>query len=240
MKTPRTQRPASLAVAILVAAGVAGCGNGQVELETRTFELEHLSANAAQRIVEPYVYGDREGAPGAMSRAEGLLSVRETEDNLDRIERVLEQYDRPRGPEGGLTLRFQLVEADGFDGTDAEIADVEEELRGLFRFEGYRLAASGVLTVDGRYGSFTQSLSGTAEDRYSVGGNVGEAPGGGDRRVFLQEITLVSDDYGSLFQTTVTIRPGQTLVLGSAGVPDREGAVILIVRASSAEGDGPA
>lgn len=236
MKTPRTHR--TTPVVILMLTALAGCGSGQVELETRTFELEHLSANEAQRIVEPYVYGDREGAPGAMSRADRLLSVRETQDNLARIERVLDQYDRPRGPEGGLTLHFQLVEADGFDGTDVEIADVEEELRGLFRFEGYRLAASGVLTVDGRYGSFTQSLSGAADDRYSVTGSLG-GTGSGDR-VYFDEIMLFSDDHGPLFETSVTIRPGQTLVLGSAGVPDREGAVILVVRAGSTEGDGPA
>jgi len=239
MKTPWTHRTALLAVVTLATAAVAGCGSGRVELETRTFELEHLSAGAAEDIIEPYVFADREGAPGAMSRTEGLLSVRETEDNLNRIERVLSEYDQPRGPEGGLTLHFQLVEADGFTGTDEEIADVEEELRELFRFEGYRLAASGVLSVDARYGSFTQSLSGGLRDRYSIRGGVGETRGEDDR-VLLHEIALISGEHGPLFQTTVSIRTGQTLVLGSAGVPGREGAVILVVRATSAEEDGPA
>lgn len=235
----RIRRTALFVALALTAVGVAGCGSGEVEMETRTFELGHLTAGEAEDIVEPYVFAEREGAPGAISRAEGLLSVRETADNLDRIERVLAEYDRPRGPQGGLKLHFQLVEADGFDGTDEEIADVEEELRELFRFQGYRLAASGVLTVSGPFGDFSQSLSGRGEDRYSVTGSAPSVSSNRSGGVFFSEIRLWSENHGPLFQTAVTVQPGQTLVLGSAGVPDQEGAVILVVRTSSTEGDGP-
>ena len=75
---------------------VAGCSRSQ-QLETRTFELRHLTSSAAEDIVEPYVYEDRPGAPGKVQTAGRLISVRETRDNLDRIGRVLEQFDRPSG-----------------------------------------------------------------------------------------------------------------------------------------------
>ena len=92
-----------------VGALFLGCGDS---LEVRTFTLERLEAEAAFGLVDPYVYRDREGKPGTMSISEGLITVRELPENLDRIAEVLEEFDRARA---AVRLHFQLIQANGFD-----------------------------------------------------------------------------------------------------------------------------
>ncbi len=66
------------------------------DLETRTFAVQHLQPHEVGELIDPYVYGEREGAPGALSVIEGAVTIRETADNLAQIERVLAQFDQAR------------------------------------------------------------------------------------------------------------------------------------------------
>lgn len=59
------------------------------------------------------------------SSTTGAISVRETSDNLDKIARVLAEFDKVRAD---VPLHFQLIEADGFTETDPRISAVEVEL----------------------------------------------------------------------------------------------------------------
>ena len=86
----------------------AACGRTP-QLDTRTFSLQYLSADAVHGLIEPYVYTDRADAPGSLSFTESTVTVRETADNLDKIARVLAQYDVPSP---WVRLHFQLIEAD--------------------------------------------------------------------------------------------------------------------------------
>ena len=67
---------------------------------------------------------DREGAAGDMSHAEGVLTVREMPENLDRIAEVLATYDRAPA---AVTLNFQLIEANGFSGRNDAFAVLHEQ-----------------------------------------------------------------------------------------------------------------
>lgn len=212
-----------VAAALILFAPLAACDSGGVELETRTFRLESLRPHQAGEIVLPYVYQGREPNPGMMTVTEGALTVRETEDNLDRIARVLEEFDQAPGE---LRLRFQVVEADGAAESDPAIAEVEEELRRLFRFEGYELVAEGAVSV-APPSPFTQRLIG-AEGEWSVQGEVFDR---GGTAVHLSGIQLWSGADERIIETSVNVRAGQTLVLGSGPGQGGEGAVILIVRA---------
>lgn len=215
------------ALAFALALPLAACDAG---LETRTFRLEALPPSRAEEMVAPYVWTDRVENPGMMTVTEGALTVRETPDNLERIARVLEEFDRPAEE---IRLRFQVIEADGFTGTDAAIADVEEQLRELFRFRGYRLVGEGVLGV-GDGGDFSQSLTG-GDEVWRVSGTAWRV----DSAARLSEVTLWSPPSSpegtppTLFETSLNIRAGQTLVLGSARAPGGRGAVILTVRAET-------
>jgi hypothetical protein len=216
---------------ILAAIAAAGCGwtSGQ-DLETRTFRLEHMSVASAIRLIEPYVRSEHAALTSPEGGNIGAITVRETPDALDRIGAMLAEYDVPRPT---VTLHFQVIEANGFQTSDASIAEVEAALRELFRFRGYRLVAEGV-------------VMGTADSR------VQQALGGGDRLFFIETWLLSvprTDSSGAvqlsvkmaepargmigreLLETTVGVPLGQTMVIGTAPENGGEaGALILTVR----------
>ena len=211
----------TLTTAVATLLVLAGCDMGP-RLETRTFRLDHLRSHEASALIDPYVYGAREGNPGATSVIEGAITVRETPDNLEQIERVLAEFDQPR-PD--IRLHFQLIEADGFTESDPRIASVEQELRKLFQFRGYRLAGEATVTATDRTG-VRQGLR-TSEGLYEISGEVYRLGSDVSR---LEGISLWSPD-GPGFETTVNIRSGQTMVLGSSPKAGSTATLFLTVRA---------
>jgi hypothetical protein len=194
-------------------------------LETRTFAVHNLQPHQVEALVAPYVFMDRPSSPGVMSTGDNALTVRETPDNLDKIQRVLEEFDKAR-PDA--RLRFQVIEADGFTGTDPAIAGVEAELRKLFQFRGYRLAAQAMLTVtDGS--DISQTLSG-ADGAYVITGNASWRSG----NATALQIRLWHGRGNVILETAVNVRPGQTLVLGTSPKEGSTATLLLTVHADSA------
>lgn len=232
---------AAVLAAVFLALGA--CQPGAPELETRTFGLQHLDGPTAEVLLMPYVYHDREANPGMMTASDQAVTVRETPDNLERIARVLDELDQ--APPDVL-LRFQVIEADGPGEPDPRIADVEAELRALFRFEGYRLVGEAVVTP-GSGQRFSTGLLGSEGEWRLTGGSSprlltqGETPPGpptatGRGTIRLDDVTLWSNPNTVALRTSVTVRPGQTLVVGSTRAPEgRAGAIILTVRAEVRE-----
>jgi hypothetical protein len=205
---------------------VAGCQRAP-RLETRTFAVHNLAPHQVEALVAPYVYTDRPENPGMMSTSDRALTVRETPDNLDKIQRVLADFDAAR-PD--VRLRFQVIEADGFTDKDPAIADVETELRKLFQFAGYRLAAEATLTAtDGS--DINQTLSGS-DGQYQVTGDVGWQSGGTTQL----HVRLWRGHGEVLLETTVNVRPGQTLVLGTSPKKGSTATLLLTLHAEPAEG----
>jgi hypothetical protein len=226
MTTKRTKAAAIITVAIATTLGTA-CWRG-TDLEVRTFPLAYLTQGEAAGLIEPYVYGDRADRPGTYSMTEGSLTVRETRDNLERISRVLAEYDVPR-PD--TRLHFQLIEADGFTSSDERISDVVTELGKIFQFRGYRLAGETMLSAtDGS--EVRQRLRTEDGALYEITGQVFEI---GSGTIRLEEVRLYSET-GTSMQTTVNIRPGQTLVLGSSPKEGSTATLLLTVRAEEVSG----
>jgi hypothetical protein len=203
----------------------AACGRAP-RLDTRTFELRHLTGNEAAEMVSPYVYVDRQGAEGRLSYSGNTFTVRETPDNLERIERVLAEYDRPRPT---VRLHFQIIQANGAARTDPAIADVEAVLRRLFRFAGYRLVAQAV--AGGREDSeFSQTLMG-GETLYAIAGSIQQVRTSGDSGTVAVTVRLLQlHPTQELLSTSVNLRAGQTAVLGNAQISSRGGTLILSVK----------
>lgn len=210
----------------LAFAGLTVACERPPRLEVRTFELEHLDEGDAASLIDPYVYGDRPDARGTHSIADGAITVRETPDNLEQIARVLADHDRARP---GVRLHFQLIEADGFTESDPRIADVVEQLRDVFRFGGYRLAGEAVVAATDA-SEVHQEMRGP-EGSFIVTSDVSWlAPG----TIRLQGVILWIRDPRAdrpILQTTVNVRPGQTLVLGSAPNEGSSSTLLLTVRA---------
>jgi hypothetical protein len=214
---------ARLLLALVTLGPLAACGRSPVRLETRTFALHYLDRREAQQILSPYVYGDRPGAQGAMSAGDNTLTVRETPDNLERIARVLAQFDRPAP---SVRLTFKLIRADGAARPDSSIREVESALRSLFRFQGYALVAEGIVTGSQQSGS-RQTLEGSGGP-YSLEAFVERVGTGGDSAVVNMNVHLVFR--GGEFRTTVGIPVGKTAVLGNVQGGSASSALILTVR----------
>ena len=227
----------------------------EVELETRTFTLEGVSPLEAANVIDAYVYRDRPVNPGMISADRNMLSVRETADNLDRIGRVIDELNAGAGTPPETTLHFQLVEPDGASEADPRIADVEAQLRKVLRFDGYRLLGETFVTTQA--GSIDQPIRTPDGGSYRIEGTFGEGYEVTANNINVvdsnRELSLTFSTPGStLLRSTVNIRDGQTIVLGSARAPGFNRSVngeseyhpgpqvILILRAEEAAPDGNA
>jgi hypothetical protein len=215
--------PASLATMTALLLGACSAGP---DLDTRTFELKYLHPAEAAAIISPYVYADRPSGKGVVSVAGTTITVRETRDNLDKIERVLTQYDRPQPT---IRLTFRLIQADGVAAVDPAIADVEATLRKLFRFRGYRLVGEGV--VSGIEGSAMSQTIGPREvgaGQYVLDAKVHRVSGAGDSATVQLEVRL--NLFPGSFQTQVGVPLGKTAVLGNVQEGPARTTLILTVR----------
>lgn len=227
MKTPRLSP-----FVVLLFGLLAGCGQFVTPvLDVQTFNLDHRSGYEAAELIAPYVFGDREENPGDMSATSNAITVRETQDNLEKIARVLEEFDKPQPT---ARLRFQLIEADSFQDEDPAIAEVVGELRELFRFDGYRLIGEAVVAV-GSEGSFSQPFFGLGEEPQDEFVVRGTASYRGNGPIRLQAIEVYSN-HGRVMETSVNASLGQTLVMGGSRVPGGGATLILTVKAENAQG----
>ncbi len=210
----------TIPVALLIAcvsALIAACNNAPT-VETRTFPLKQLSPTEAVALIEGYV-------PGGTSKMRAtteppVLTVSAPRSRLDQVAQVLKTYDKP-APNAQLT--FQVIEANGFTATDPAIADVEAALREVFKFEGYKLLATGIVSASAP-GHFQTSLGG----ELIVTGSTKQA---GPDAVNLVELGLWTGSSTKILTTSVTVPYGETVVVGSsAPTATAKNALILVVR----------
>lgn len=138
---------------------------------------------------------------------------------------------------GNLRVTVQLIEADGFTDTDPRIADVVGQLEQLFRFDGYRLLSEATLlvsrpTVDGPDEYATQRIAPTEERVFDIELYLSN-PGAGDA---VRAGLLLEDRFqGSrVLEVGVNVRPGQTVVLGSARYAPDQPTLIVVLRMAEA------
>src|SRR2546429_3044800 len=210
----------AITVALLTA-----CSQRGPSLDTRTFALKYLRGSDAVSIVVPYIYTDRPNAKGVFSVSDNAITVRETPDNLDKIARVVAEYD---GPRRFVRLTFHLIEADGATTTDPAIRDVEAALRHLFRFQGYRLVAEGVVSATEK-SEVTQMLA-TTPEHYLLSASVQRIAGLADSATVELSVRLELLDRTARFNTTVTIPVGKTPVLGNVQARPDGRTLVLPVR----------
>lgn len=209
-------RTAHAVLALLLLAGIgAGCAERE---ETRAFTLETLDTRSAVNLITPFVGADSARVGGSVGSR--VVTVRGTPGELDAIEAFLAEHDQPGAT---VTLQFQVVEANGFESTDPAIADVENALRDVLAFEGYRLVAEGVLRV-GRFAQFNQQLGAGFEI-------VGRVSGITVRETAAAVELQVGLELGGrrILLTEATVPAGQVVVLGNTR--EAEGPTyILVVR----------
>ena len=223
--------------AMITAMGALVLGCERDSMEVRTFALERLEPDEAAALIEPYIYGERDGAAGTLSFTDHLLTVRELPENLDRIAEVLDEYDRARA---AVRLHFQLIQANGFDDRDESIQAVETQLRKLLRYDGYRLVGEAVLQLR-EGGGGVQTLQGSLEgvsqgdSQFELGAFVGTVSTGDQGSAVELQVGL--EHFGDdILRTEVNAANGQSLVLGTTSALVGGGALILVVTPTIAGG----
>ncbi len=220
----RTTIPAIALIPVLIGALAYACDSGP-GLDTRTFEVQNIDPGEALAMVRPYVYEERAAAPGEVTAFQGGITVRETPENLDRIAEVLRRYDHPKP---GVRLHFQIIEADGFEGEDARIADVRDALDELFRFKGYRLVTEAQIAAMEGTSSSQQFAEGDRD--FQLRAEVTEVRGSDEHGSVRVSVSLIADDGRSGYvETSLAVPVGQTVVLGSSK-PRNAPTLILTVR----------
>src|SRR5688572_18233981 len=117
---------------ILMIVALSACDRTR-GMDTRTYTISRLTVDEALQLLTPYI---TEG--GYLSGKSHLITVREKPDRLKVIEDLLKKYDGG-GVVQDVAMRIQIVEANGFNARDSSIADIEQTLRGMFKYQGYRL-----------------------------------------------------------------------------------------------------
>jgi hypothetical protein len=235
--------PLALLALSLVAAPVLRAQEQAQPLIVKTFTLRHLNPASANRLVEPYILSSKGGVfeVGGAIRA---ITVRETAQNVARIDSLLRAHDRSPTT---LTFRFQLIAAEDQPTRDPAIGGLDSTLRGLLRFAGYRLLSQAVVTV-GEAQTFAQTLNAN-DERLLLAGEVSEIHAtDGNGSVYIQVrlgrargVSAAGKEMPDerLLQTGVSVPLGQTVVLGSAVPGGKVRALILAVRPEVASAREP-
>jgi hypothetical protein len=193
---------------------LAACDSGR-NLQVRTYELHRLSKDEALTLVTPYVDDG-----GYLSGSDKLITVRTSPARQGEIATVLAKFDAAPVE---VVLHFRVVEANGFTTRDSALADVEPLLRGLFRYDGYRLAREATVQVT-EGGKFSQGTGGPT----ALQGQVERVTRVGNEYRVKVSISLKAP--GGAMQSSVTAAAGKTVVVGSQKEGSAAGAWIVVMR----------
>ena len=163
-------------------------------------------------------WSERKGEPG------GTVYVRGSKAELEKARDVLARYD-VASPQ--VALKFQIIEADGFNASDSAIAPVESVLRNLFRFKGYRMSAEAYLQAKSNTEA-QQAIAGLDGVQYSIIVRVGDVLRREGKASAGLEVALMAD-HDQVLGTSVNVPDGQTVVLGTARPDPKRAALILVV-----------
>ena len=225
------------------------------DLSVRTFKLQNLRPDDAAKLLGPYVNSPGGGVFEAGSI--GAITVRETPTIMALVDSILRVHDRPRAI---VSLRFKLIAALDSAQRDPGIADIDVELRKLFKFSGYALIGEGTTTTE-EMNEFTMTLTGKSllspkaiaqaqglsssaasnpaafDEPYVIKGWVERVEGTSTDRTVRLSLSLQDarrgKDATDLLRTGLTVPIGQGVILGSATPPNRLGsrvALILVVQ----------
>lgn len=216
-------------------------GRGGSATVYRLFPLEYISNEDASRLIAPFIPQSPYYGVFDAGHAVRGVTVRAPKEVIDRVDSLLKANDVAPPT---VVLRFQIIAALDSNVTDAAIApDVQNSLKDLFKFGGYRLIAQGSSTVGTRFGTSPFSVTMASEYvRFTLDGAIEDvrtrarnAAGKSAPTVELR-VSLTSARNGvaenqRLLSTGLTAALGQTIVLGSAAAAGTvQKALILTVR----------
>jgi hypothetical protein len=194
------------------------------QLSERTFTFESQPASEAVALISPQLsdHGSLEIRPG-----EDIMVIRDTQANLERIVRLLEEFDRPPPP---LRLEIRIVTATIGPASRSAESDLPQaltrRLEELLRYDNYHQIS--LATWDIREG---QELDQNLDEWFGVRFRVGEVQP--DRRVKLYgfQVTRGSRDREPrvLIHTNLNLWLDKPMILGLARTESSDRALMVIL-----------
>jgi hypothetical protein len=142
-------------------------------------------------------------------------------------------------PAASISLTFQLIAAEDAPTRDPGLAGLDSLLRGVLRFNGYRLLGTAVVSA-GEFADVTQTLTATDQEAIKLSVSVRDVYLAGEASSVRLTVRMVRNYglpnstmrgmYDDLLTTGVTVPIGQTVVLGTAAVTGNVKALILTVK----------
>ena len=210
----------SVLTAIIVFAFLYIFINQVMQPKLSSYPLLNLSGAEAADVLSGHV------RPGAVEGwNDKAVFVRGSKEDHETVAALLQREDKPT-PQ--VALRFQLIEADGFTTTDESIANVVGVLRGLFKFQGYRLVSDAFMLAKEKSAT-RQRLVGADGGQYMLEVNILDVTRREGKASAEITTQLSADPFGEFLSTSVNVPGGQTVVLGTARPDSKRGALILVV-----------
>lgn len=201
-------------------------------MEVRQYTVQTISTREAVSLLAPFVpFGEGGGVWASGSSVISVIGVKRT---LAVADSVLKVYDHAPAT---LVLRFMLIAATDSAVQDPRIGEVDDELRRLLKFSGYRRLAEATSVVSEQQG-FTSTASTTDFGEFTIAGTLKSVSAGrvgitielrGGTTGMMGGVPI-SPNVRQLLSTSLTVPLGQTVVLGTAAGDKAVQALILTVR----------
>jgi hypothetical protein len=155
--------------------------------------------------------------------SDNMVWVKGSRHEQEIAAQVLRKHDQAM-PQ--VALRFQIIEADGFDSRDTAIARVESVLRDLFKFRGYRLVTEAFVQTKANSTSTQTIVADGVVYRLTV---IVGAVLRRDQNASAEVTAQLTGNTNPYLETSVHLPSGQTVVLGTARPNPQRAALILTV-----------
>lgn len=217
-----------LAVALVATLPLTAIAQSGPGLASKTFPLEHKTAERAASIIRPLLSAD---GTISIQPSSGTIVVTDRGDNLRAVSSALSAYDQPPRQ---FAVQIKLVAASRAQNPAAvapDLRDIAAKLGGVLRFNSFEKI--GELRVQAQEGApvVGQSLS----NDFSAEFRLGEFdPASQTLRIEEFELRR-SGSGGSLTQvlkTTLNLRVGQTIIVGASRDPQSQRALMIVATAT--------
>jgi hypothetical protein len=219
--------------------------------QSRIFTVHHREPDQLVPVLRLLTSGHN-GAAVSADRNFRVITVRDFPENVASIEEAIKRLDTPDGPRPDVELRMHVLlasesaAAPGAEQPPADLREVLTQLQSTLNFKSYDLLTSVVQrTKESRgrepgylQGNGTVEATGTGGDRqvmtYTFGADslslAPAATGAGATTVQLGNFNFNISGHGNArIRSDVSLRDGERVVVGTAGMGSR--ALILVLTA---------
>ena len=215
------------------------------QFKTKIFELKYRDPNSIASVLRQLGSGFKGSGIGTSSEFK-TLSVRDFPENIVTIEEAIKRLDTPAPPRPSIELHMHVLLASNRGGAATgadvpnELKDVLTQLRGTLTYKNYelytsvlqRISESNRLLTGSGVAQLAGAQSGTTPSQYEYSINQVSIspgqPGGSSIQILEFVFSVAGEGVRGRVQTSLNLKDGEKVVVGTATINDRALIVVLI------------